>query len=77
MHTWKADRGAGTYAIWSASDYRIGDDLVALEVVQLRIEIGLLTKEFVMMNSKKVNSVGEQGSASKSCESNMDEEAKY
>lgn len=47
------------------------------EVAHLRTEVGLFTKMFTMMNSKKVNKVGSQGKASISYDSDLEENTKY
>lgn len=57
-HTWEPKRGVSTYAIGYFGEHRDVDNLVAQEVAQLRIGIGLLIKQFETMNSKKVNVVG-------------------
>lgn len=43
----------------------------------LRNDIGLLTKNFTIVNSKKVNAIGTQGSTSSAYDSGLYEEAKY
>lgn len=58
QHTRKTERGIGTYAIRGASEYKIGDDLVAQELAQLITKIGLFPKQFAIMSSKKMNTVG-------------------
>lgn len=40
----RGQKGAGTYVIDASHEQRIIDDTVPQEVVQLRMEIGLLTK---------------------------------
>ncbi|KAF3653224.1 hypothetical protein FXO38_15745 [Capsicum annuum] len=53
--TWDVDVPVGSYVI--------GGSVVAQEVAQLRTEIGLLTKQFVVIGAEKVNAVRSQGKA--------------
>lgn len=55
----------------------MGDNFVAQEIVQLITDIGLLTKQFAIVNSENVNIVGSQGAAYRPYESDLEEEAKY
>lgn len=50
---------------------------MAQEFAQLTIKVGLLIKQFIIMNSEKVNEVGTQGRASKSYDSYVEEEDKF
>lgn len=50
---------------------------MAHEVAQLSMEVGLLTKQFSMINFEKVNTVGTQGRASRSYDSDIDKARKY
>lgn len=50
---------------------------MAQEISYLSTEVGILTKRFSTMNSKKVNTVGTQGKASRLYNLDMNEEAKY
>lgn len=51
LHTQEAEIGTETYAIGASNEHRVIDNTVGQEVVQLRIEVGLLTKKFITMNS--------------------------
>lgn len=58
QHTQKEDTGVGTYAIEAISNYRIGFISVANNVVKPRMDIGILTMQFVGITTEKMNAVG-------------------
>lgn len=66
-------KGVSTYVISASSEQRIVDNIVVKEAAQLRMEIGLLTRQFKTLNSEKVNAVGEQGKSPKIYDSNIEE----
>lgn len=76
-HTQDSQRGVGTYVIRSSTDHRLVDHNMEQELVQLITEIGLLTQQFTIMNSKKVNAEGALYATFRVYESNLEEEAKY
>lgn len=53
------------------------DELVAQEVTHLRIEIGLLSKQFSVASIKRVNANGFKGKKPRHDESDTKEKAKY
>lgn len=65
LHTQEADRGDITYAIGASSECRVVDNTMEQVITQLRIEISLFSKPFVILNSKKVKVVGSQDKASR------------
>lgn len=56
--------GAGTYSIGAFDNHKVGDEFVVQEIAQLRTDFGLLTKQFTIVNTEKVNVVGSQSSTS-------------
>lgn len=75
--TWEVETDVDNYTIGDSTKQRIIDDTKAQEVSQLRMEIGILTKQQKTMIYEKVNIVGAQGESPTLYDSNIEEQAKY
>lgn len=75
--TEEAGRGSGTYTIYASCNQKIADDSVVQEIALLRIDLGLMAKQFTTVSFEKVNAVGVQGLASKTYELELEEEVNY
>lgn len=49
------------YDIGASNEQKTLDKIVAKELVELMIEIGLLTKKFVAIGAEQMNTIGSQG----------------
>lgn len=56
-HTREANSVVGTYAIGASNDHRVVVESVGRDIALLGNDIGLMTKKFGIVNSKKVNTV--------------------